>query len=598
VSDSPPVQQQRLILALLLVVTTLVYLPALYGGFLNLDDPIYVTALRTLSWRSLFGAFARYFEGHYHPLTLISLALNYHWGDGNAFGFHVTNLLFHLANTLLVFAWIRRLTRDTGMALFTCAIFALHPVNVEAVAWITSRKDVQYSFFTLLGLWIYTGSSAVPSLRAMLLTGLFMLFALLSKGMAIMFPLLLLLVDWLRNRPLINRRVWIEKLPLLLLSLVFAGLTLKAQQETGYLIASSLREPLLVRIASAGYACLLYAKHLIVPTGLCAHYPYPDGLGPGAIAATAIAVLAVFCATVALARRSRPAAFALLFTLANVVMMLKIVPVSDFIVADRYLYTGSVGFALSAALGLRYAFRNAANRPYPIRIAGLTYLLLLTALAATQSAVWSNSISVWTRAIEHDPHNAFALNMRGVAWAEIRQLPAALNDYARAVEANPNYPRTYINRGYVYYRTGEYARAEMDFTRSIEISPDSHLPWNNRGLARQKQGRLNEAIADYDEAIRLNPDYITAYLAYHNRGEAHLLQKRYTEALDDLDRSLEIKPDYYPAYCNRALAKLALGRYTEALANAERAIQLDPEDPRAHKIRSAILRDLGPRQGG
>lgn len=553
-------------LAGVLLITTMAYAPALQSGFFNLDDALYVTALRDVSWNSMQRVFATTFEGHYHPLTLISLGLNYRWVGGEAWSLHVVNLLIHLANTALVYCLARQLFASAEHAVAVALVFGVHPINSEAVCWITSRKDVQYAFFFLAALLAYLAYIRHGGPRYYAAAVLCHLLSLLSKGMAVSLAPALLVIDYAVGRCLRRRQVWLEKIPFFLLALTSGVVTYLAQQSTGYLVRGDLAslQALGTRIAYGCYGLVLYGFNFLLPVRLSAHYPYPieNGATPVVVWSALLVIPALVAAFVVLAPRVRLVAAALAFMLVNLGPMLKLVPVSDFIAADRYAYVASVGFALLVVASLREMTTRSLLRPHLARLLFLGYAGVLAVGAFGQSLVWQTSVGVWENALRRDPQNGFALNMLGVAWAELGEHETAISIYNRALRVDPRSARAYLNRGYALYRLNRHVEAEADFTQAIGLDADSDTAYSNRGLVRFAMGNLGGALADLNMAVQLNPDYPTAFGAYHHRGEVRAALGDLDGARRDFARAIALNPNFHSSQARLAAVSAALQERT------------------------------------
>jgi len=599
-----------LIFAVLLI-TLAVYLPAFQNGFVNLDDYTYITSIAPLSWTNVKRIFAGYFEG-YHPLSMLSLGLTYHFCEFNPWPYHFTNVMLHLANTALIFFFVSRLlsprtesgaeresvqlqavgSRPRTVGLVTALLFGIHPVHVEAVAWVTSRKDVLYSLFYLLSLLLYLRylrSRRVRDYAAALLLGLL---SVLSKGMAASLPLSLLAIDFLLGRRLRAPRTILEKIPFLAMSGLFGIISVLAQQSSGYMPPS---EHLGMSATRTGLACrafVLYLRNLALPHKVTAFHPYPaaDAGSPGYVLAVALLAAAlIYCS-----RKLRPVAFGGLFFAANIVLVLQLLPVANFIIADRYNYLSSAGIFFVVAL----AFGWSQPRRAPLRWGGRAVLaalgVLLAILSFSQCTTWKSSTTVWTDVLAHYPDSAFALNMRGCAGSAAGNYAAAIADFDRAAAISPSYARSYINRGYARHRSGDLQGAEADYTRAVELRPRNALAHNNRGLVRQALGNCQGALADYTAAIELGRDPRMLLLFRSNRAIAHLRLGDARAALADADHVLLQNPDHYRARLTRARARFALGDIKGAFEDADHAAALAPGDEEPRALKEKIDRESVP----
>jgi protein O-mannosyl-transferase len=570
-------------LAVIVCVVMFVFVPALDNGFVNLDDMPYITAVHPLSWAKISRVFLDSYEGHYHPLTLLSLGIQYQVSGQKPWAYHFINVFLHILNTLAVFYLVRMLIGKGNVAFVVALLFGVHPVHVEPVAWIASRKDVQYAFFYFLSLIFYVRyiRSGRWGLYGWAL-GLFVL-SILSKGMAIALAPTLLATDYLLKRRLWSRQVLLEKTPFFLIAILFGLVAIGAQHATGYMPDAANAIPYVDQMLYACYGFLLYLRNIVFPLRLSAHYPYPIEIANSFSWISVIYPLLVFM-TMGLFfyawKRSRAVTFGILFFIVNIVLMLKFVVVSDFIVADRYNYVASMGIFL--ILGIAYDIMMSKGNWSRIMAKGLmtTCVLLLGILSYARCDVWQNSLSLWNDVLKNTRETVFALDMRGVARFKAADISGALSDFNRAIVLDPSFARSYLNRGYVNYRLGNLSRAVHDYSMSLKIGTLGHakfLSLNNRGLAYIDMGRFHEAIHDFDQALVSDPKNFQAYMAYDNRGVSRHRLMDYQGALEDFNHAIKLNRNYYLSYCHRSLLKIDMGDLKGALLDANYAIKLNPE---------------------
>jgi len=333
----------------LVILTSLAYLPMLRNGFTYFSDDNYVlnnAIIQNLSWDNIKFIFSAYFDGHYHPLTMLSLGLTWLMSGPDPFQYQFTNLLLHLANTLLVFWLIRKLFRNPEMAFLVALLFGLHTIHVESVARITERKDMLYTLFYLVSAIAYINFLDKKLWKYYHYSLITITLSLLSKGQAVSFFFTLLLIDYLRGRKLPGRQVILEKVPFLVLALFFGYLNLQAQKFTGYFLdyrSMAFYEPVL----DAAYVLTNYILKMVLPVNLSALYPYPNQPGE-TVPANMWLYLLTFIAVIFLSsyfyKKNKSVFFGIMFYLLNIFLMLRIIPVAENIMPDRYNYVPSIGF--------------------------------------------------------------------------------------------------------------------------------------------------------------------------------------------------------------------------------------------------------------
>lgn len=585
------------------VATAIAYAPTLANGLTNWDDDAYV---RNNPWLgqpaadafvSMLGSF---YKGNYHPLTMISLWLDHRISGGSIVAHHAVNGLLHLANTLLAGGVVLGLTRRRAVALAAAALFGLHPVHVESVAWVSERKDVLYAFFYLASLLVYVravqASAPGPRWRGLGLAFALFVASLLSKGVAVSLVPTLLAVDWLLGRSLRAPRVWLEKIPFLAVALVSGLVTLAAQGAVGQLSGES-QWSLVERIALAGTAYCRYLGLLFVPVGLSAFHPYPARVG-GALPAVywlgPAGFLAVQALTLALVRRVPVVAFGLGFFTLNVALLLQLVPVGGALVAERYVYVAALGvFVAVAAAAVDLAERHPALLR-PLGAAALVCLAMLGAGTWQRSLVWQDSLHLWDDTLARHPDVPVARLNRALARHEAGDLAGAIADLDAALDADPRYARALGHRGVMRFQAGDAEGALEDLDRALVTAPSLDL-YLNRGAVRLAIGDATGALADLERVLQVDPGQP---LAWANRGLAQAALGRHAAAISDFDRALALAPGYLPAWLGRGEARLALGDAERSLADADAILAAEPDLAEAHWLRGRALLAGGQTQAG
>ncbi len=569
-------------LALVLGLTFAVYWPSLQNGFTNWDDPGYVNKDPLLSNPNFGAVLTTPVAANWHPLTIWSLVLNYRISGFDPASYHWLNLLLHLANTALVFAFVRGLAPGRLWTIVaTSLFFGIHPMHVESVAWISERKDVLYTFFCLLGLLAYLRylRSLQPGwLGAALAT--FVLSAA-SKPAAIVFPLALVAIDFFRRRPLDARSI-LEKVPFLAVSVAVLMLTFHAQVGAGAINRENVG-PAFARLQIACFGVMMYVVKLFFPFGLSAFYPYPKN--PGTSLGPEFHVALVFVAVVVpamiyLCRRSRAVLFGIAFFFINVFLVLQFVTVGRAVMADRYTYLPYVGLFFALAWGLD-------NRPAP-GSAGRTFrgvlaavLLVMVPVSLVQTwrrcQVWRDSGTLWTDVIRRFPGQIYdAYNNRGEYYREAGRPELALADFRQALALEPNSGRAYLEFGVALARVARPDSALAALDRAVQLAPGLVEAWSNRGGLRLQKGDLPGALSDLDAALRLNPGFRGAYV---NRGIAYDKAGDRERAVADYRRAIELGPDdpgAYELWGAMGDALEALKRPQDAVAACDEAIARSP----------------------
>jgi hypothetical protein len=504
----------------LAVVTALFYVPVLDAGFLNWDDPAYVSQnpeiQRALSWHTVGWAFRTYQEGIWHPLTWLSLALDHAIYGLDARGFHLTNLLLHVANTILVFVVWCRLTGAVARAAFVAALFGLHPMHVESVAWVTERKDVLSTFFWLLTMLAYTRYARVGTVGAYVLVAVAYALGLLAKPMLVTLPFVLLLLDWWPLRRL-GRRAILEKIPLLAGALCVIGIGIRAVAEVS---AGAVPDPIPLgaRAANAIVATTKYLWLTIWPLRLSPWYSHPWFEGPplsvAGVGASLLVLLALTALAVAWARRMPAVLVGWLWFLGTLVPVLGLLYNGRQGMADRYAYIPHIG--LFVAIVWLVADLPLWRAPVPRRaatIAVATILILLGGATAWQTRVWANDRTFWgyTARVNRDSFIAHQA-LGGILQVEGKSREA-IALYRRALQIRPELPRMHLALGRLLARTGQLAPAAAELRKGLALQPNQKdLTDLHAALARVSltQRRRATARRHAEQALALQPDQADA----------------------------------------------------------------------------------------
>jgi protein O-mannosyl-transferase len=592
-------EKRNVIVCLLLVVATLaLYNPVNRHPFVNYDDDRYVTenphVHNGVTWDTITWALSAMEQGNWHPLTWLSHALDYQMFHQNATGHHFTSLLIHAANTVLLFLLLMYATGRVGPSLLVAALFALHPINVESVAWVAERKNVLSTFFFLAALIAYCWYARKTDWRRYLaFAGLFGL-GLMSKPMVITLPFVLLLLDYwplgrIQGSPAGTRpipqaqpvRLLAEKLPLLFLSAGSAVITIQAQRAGGA-VRSTAQFSLGVRLENAAVAYATYLWKMIWPAHLAPLYPHPgNSLVVWQVAISALLVLAVTAAVVRF-RARRYLLTGWLWFLGTLVPVIGLVQVGDQAMADRYAYIPLIGIFVMIAWGAADLADSSQIGLSARIIPAACVLLALSFTTYRQLGYWSSNYGLWTHALAVTDRNFIAQNNLGGALLLLDRPDEAYSHFQAAAGINPNDPMSRSNLGAYLQEHGKLSEAMEQYDRTIHLTSDPGLlaaTYANLGTAYRKLGEDEKARDSYDQALRLNRNQSNAYL-----GLGQLLEKQsqLDDAIRNYSKSVELRPtDTGFMLLGHALERA--GRRTEALAAYQSALKLSPELPEAQR---------------
>src|SRR6058998_3603613 len=576
--------------------TLAAFLPALQNQFVNwddkdnfLDNPHY----RGLGWTHLRWMWTTHL-GHYIPLTWMTLGLDYLLWGMNPVGYHLTNLLLHAANAVVFFFVVRRILTlalpspsERGHALavsagFAALVFAIHPLRVESVAWVTERRDVLSGLFYLLTILVYLRDCERGERGRgwyWLSVAVFVC-ALLSKSMVVNLPVVLLILDVYPLRRFGGfvgwwsepaRRIYVEKIPFVLLAAAASAIAVMAQFSIhAALPLAQLGVP--SRLAISAYGLSFYLGKMIVPVNLSPIYELPRTVSPWAMPFILSFGLAVAITAIVLSLRRRmlglPAAW-----LAYLVVLLPVLGIFQSgpqIAADRYTYLAGLGWAILAGASLLSPWR----RP-PFLFTGLAACVLfgLGILTWNQVQVWHDSEKLWTHALATYPKSSIAENNLGNVRADQSKLAEAIEHYRQALDINPEHASAHYNLGNVLAQQGKLAEANDHHRQALRLKPDYADAHNNLGNVLAQQGMLAEASEQYQRALQITPDDADAH---NDWGVALARQGKPAEAVEHFRRALEIKPDFAKAASNLGLALAQQGKLAEVVEHSRRAKDAGP----------------------
>lgn len=594
-------QQKRFspfLLVLLPALILAIYYQSIHFDFLsNYDDDVLIfnnIYVKNLSWDGIKAMFSNYIEGLYHPLTTLSWAVDWEIANGDSTFFHWTNIIFHTFNSFLVFIFIRKLTKNKNMAFITAILFAISPMSVENVAWLSSRKDLCYAFFFLFSLIFYISKNNNSQNKNLnySLSLVFFALALFSKAAAVVLPLVLMLIDYYQNKKW-TFQIIVEKVPYFALSILFGILNIKAQQSIDF-IKSMESYSIVERISMISYSILFYPIKSLIPLSQSAKYFYPtSGSLDGIYYLAPILIIAFIVLIIKYYKRHHLFIFIVVFYLINILLIVKIIPTGNDLVNERYAYIANISLFLAVAMLFNYLYTKKKSANYQLLIS-LFFIILVSfySIKAHQRVgIWEDSISLWTDVIEKNPQTALAYNERGQAFFNQKKMDEAFDDLNKALQLNPNLRLAYINRASIYMSRNEFEKALSDYNQAEKIESGDYLLYSNRGNAYSNLANDSLALKDYNKSIALNSEFDETY---NNKAILLAKNQQLEDAIINFSKAIEINPYYESAYLNRSRAYILLKDYKNALADLDKIQQLNPVDEKQYLIyKGRFLKEAG-----
>ena len=602
---------------LIALITAGVYWPVAKQGFINFDDPDYVSGnprvQAGLTLGSVQWAFTSFYASNWHPLTWLSHMLDCQIYGLRPGGHHVTSLLLHVVNSLLLFGLLKRLTGAFWRSALVAALFALHPLHVESVAWVSERKDVLSAFFFMLTLWAYARYAEVQSPKSKvqsLNSGVWyvaalVLFALglMSKPMLVTLPFVLLLLDyWPLGRfqlatakpplPATAQRVTltriaVEKIPFFALSALSCVLTFLVQRACGAMIPLA-KTPFELRVANALVAYARYLGKTFWPAKLAVFYPYSHlSVDSWQVMGAALLLLIATVAIVLAARKQPCLLIGWLWFLGTLVPVIGLVQVGKQALADRYTYLPHIGLFILIVWGSAAVIAR-LRRPRLISVvaAGLA-VAGCGIITSRQLSYWRDTKTLFQHAVAVTSRNFVAYAVVGNALVEEGKLPEAIEQCRKSLEIAPDYPEAHNTLGNIYGKQGKYDEAIASY-RAAATDLSYADPRNGMADVLIKQGKFAEAEAQCREALQLAPMHLPAMFslatALHKQGKLD-------EAAEYYRRILELKPELFTPRRYLGNILVAQGKPDQAIPQLLMALKTQPKDADTHVVLGVVLLD-------
>ena len=587
-------------LLFLVLITWAVYGQTVQHEFVQWDDGGYVyenaQVIKGLEPGSILWAFSTTQMGLWHPLTWLSHMTDVELFGLNPAGHHLMNLLIHTLSGCLLFVILLRMTGELWRSAFVTALFLLHPLNVESVAWVAERKNVLSAFFWMLTIWSYLNYTDRPGVLRYAAMALFLALGLLIKPILVTLPCVLLLLDiWpLRRWPIFSgtRIPWplfMEKLPLLFLSGISAGATIYAAASVSTIATTGL-VPLASRLANALMSYAKYIQLMVWPQDLAFFYTHPV-IWPTEQVIISLAVLVLITAVVLFKCRAYPYLLVgWLWYLGTLVPVIGIVQVGSQSLADRYAYHTLIGLFIMVAWGIPDLLRKFSLRHTVMAVGAGCILISCAWLTGRQAAYWQNSLSLFGRAVQLSPRNYLAHDLYGIALMGKGYFPEAIEHFSAAIRLKEDFGSPYNNLGLAMMKQGRIHDAIPFLSAAVRYSPDNAAVHFNLAEALFQAGRTDQAVLIYQKAAALRPDWSKLQ---NNLGIALERQGRHDEAVAAFQKAILQDPMHAGAHNNLAMIWMQKGRNEAAIAEFREAIRVRPDYAHAHFQLAEILERMG-----
>lgn len=584
------------------ILTFVLYQPSFHHDFVNWDDQVYVEEQPLVLQKQYTQLWKSSVSLNYHPLTMMSLAVQAPKDIKKLkpAPFIRLNVALHILNSFLVFILILLITaHQWWIAFFTALIFAIHPMHVESVVWVSERKDVLYTLFFLLSCISYQYYLRDKALKWLIFAGLLFTFSILSKAMAVVIPLVWLLLDYWYNRNLLDKRIWVEKIPFVTISMFFGLMAINVQGggdfnglltiagEKAKALAASNTFIVIDRIQFASYGFVQYIYKFFYPMEIVAYNPYPEGnklLGLGSFLYPLLFSL-IIVAGLFLHKKSKAFSFAVGFYLITIALVLQFLSVGTAIIADRYTYVPYIGLAFGVLyLSNQILQKKIKNGLYLFIGLWSLFCIFLTIKTSTQVKIWKNGETLWSQVLEYYPKEDLALSNRGYHRGKTGDIDGAIADFEKATSDGCIRSDVYVGLGNCYGTMSDQKPDQKEillpkaiamYQKALELEPQNGNIHYNLGIS-QLQTNPMQALQSFKEAIRLMPYKELDILPV--LGLSQLNTKNYSDAIQTLTKAIENGVQTEFSYRYRGMAYLGVGDTNNAKADFKKGMSITPNN--------------------
>ncbi len=565
------------------------------NAFINMDDDVYVTdnerVKKGINLENIKWSFSTIYFGFYYPFTWLSHMLDSELYGLNAGGHHITSVIIHIINTLLLFFVLYRMTGKEWRSFIVAGLFAVHPLHVESVVWISERKDILSALFFFLGLLFYSYYVEKVTIGRYILVLVSYLFGLMSKPMVITFPFVLLLLDYWplkrinleevkesKKKSETGKILWSlvkEKIPMFALIPLFSFLTFYAQKKAEAVVPLG-NYNLIKRFTNAAISYFLYLKKMGFPDDLAAYYPIKrGGIDYGLLFVSMLVLSLITYYSLKYLKTKRYLAVGWLWYLGMLVPVIGIVRIGDQAMADRYTYIPLVGIFFAMVWIIGEVSENRVKVRMALSFMTSVLLLLLVFVTQFYVGLWKNEETLFNWALSKTKDNWFVHNNLGSFYFHNNRIEEGAMHIEKALSLNPNMATAHLNYGYYLAEKKEkYDEAIEHYRIAVELDPHLVKGWNNLGLALSRIGNIDEAIECFNKGKEVDPSFKGTYM---NLGYAYSLKGYYDKAIETYKHLIEIDDDNEKSYNELGATLLDTGNYEEAIKYLQKAIELSPD---------------------
>ncbi len=579
IKDNLVLKPQLVMVLLLALVFPLVFFQLFSANFISWDDADVLLKNKDVHQFNVNAFFTKHYVGNYAPVTMIGFAIDWTLFHGSAFWHHFINVTLHFINALLVLLLLKKLTNNLWLAFLVCVLFSFHPTQIETVAWVAAKNNIFYSFFFLAALICYVNYSQQKQPKYYIFSLVLFALSALSKPSAICFPLCLLAIDYFLE-PKFSTKSLINKIPFFVISIIIGVVTIYSRTEDKFMNenhAFAIHE----RIGYAGYAIWQYISKFVFPVNLSVIYPYPANKTLSlAVGYAVLILLGVLCYRL-VKRKNKIVILGLSFFIINLLLVLQFIPFGEVLTADRYLYLPIIGLGL-----ILFSLIKFKEKEYKFLSIGL--MVVLGSMSFVRTAVWKNSIGLYSDIIDKYPHSFVALNSLGAEHMLNKNYQPAQQYLNKAIAENPNYYKGYYNRGLLFAQTNRMNEALQDFTKAIELKQYSKA-YVGRANVYYVMKDFPKAIADAEAVLKLDANNVKANFVLANcYDDLNQMDK----AMGYYNKAIMLNPDEPNFYLRRAILFGKMQQFALCLNDLNIATTLSPQYAEAYYWKGVVKVNL------